>query len=69
MDSPLAADGNWPHMGSQEPAQEFLDAYRHQVATMAYASSLTYYHRMPAMRGLFKSLIRRLIHKMLRHEV
>lgn len=64
-----ATDGDWPHMGSQEPAQEFLDAYRYQLATMAYASSLTHYHRMPALRGLFKSLIRCLIHKMLRREV
>ncbi|PYH83537.1 hypothetical protein BO82DRAFT_331309 [Aspergillus uvarum CBS 121591] len=64
-----AIDGNWPHMGSQEPAQEFLDAYRYQLATMAYASGLTYYHRMPALRGLFKPLIRRLIHKMLLRDV
>ena len=64
-----APDGDWPHMGSQEPAQEFLDAYRYQLATMAYAASVTHYHRMPAMRGLFKPLIRQLIHKMLRREV
>ncbi|KAI9924306.1 hypothetical protein ASPWEDRAFT_29875 [Aspergillus wentii DTO 134E9] len=64
-----AIDGDWPHMGSQEPAQEFLDAYRYQLATMAYAAGVTHYHRMPAMRGLFKPLIRRLIHKMLRREV
>jgi hypothetical protein len=36
---------------------------------MAYASGLTHYLRMPAMRGLFKLLIHRLIHKMLRREV
>ncbi|GLA13196.1 hypothetical protein AnigIFM62618_009726 [Aspergillus niger] len=64
-----AADGEWPHMGSQEPAQEFLDAYRYQLATMVYASGLTYYHRMPVMRGLFKPLIRRLIKKMLHRDV
>ncbi|KAJ5247100.1 hypothetical protein N7468_002083 [Penicillium chermesinum] len=64
-----ADDGEWPHMGAQEPAQEFLDAYRYQLATMAYASGVTHYHRMPAMRGIFKPLMRRLIHKMLRREV
>jgi hypothetical protein len=64
-----AVDGEWPHMGSQEPAQEFLDAYRYQLATMAYACGLTHYHRLPVMRSLFKTLIRRTIHKMLRREV
>ena len=64
-----ALDGEWPHMGSQEPDQGFLDAYRYQLATMAYATGLTHYHRMPAMRGLFKPLMRRLIHKMLCKEV
>jgi hypothetical protein len=64
-----AIDGEWPHMGTQEPAQEFLDAYRYQLATMAYAAGLCHYHRLPAMRGLFRPLIRRLIHKMLRREV
>ncbi|PYH94018.1 hypothetical protein BO71DRAFT_450308 [Aspergillus ellipticus CBS 707.79] len=64
-----AIDGNWPHMGSQEPGQEFLDGYRYQLATMVYAAGVTHYHRMPAMGGLFKPLIRQLIHKMLRREV
>ena len=27
-------DGQWHHMGAQEPMQEFLDAYRYQLATM-----------------------------------
>ncbi|KAJ5111254.1 hypothetical protein N7532_001789 [Penicillium argentinense] len=52
-----------------EPAQDFLDAYRYQLATMAYAAGVTHYHRMPVMRSLFKPLIRRLIHKILRREV
>ncbi|KAE8159826.1 hypothetical protein BDV40DRAFT_290574 [Aspergillus tamarii] len=49
-------DGSWHHMGSLEPMQGFLDAYPH-------------YHRLPALRGTFKPLIRQLIHKMLRREV
>lgn len=62
-------DGQWNHMESQEPMQEFLGSYRYQLATMAYASSVTHYHRMPALRSIFKTLHRRLIHKMLRREV
>ncbi|KAH8693554.1 hypothetical protein BGW36DRAFT_398874 [Talaromyces proteolyticus] len=54
---------------NDEPAQEFLDAYRYQLATMVYAAALTHFHRMPAMRTLFQRLIRRLIYKMLRREV
>ncbi|KAF2099441.1 hypothetical protein NA57DRAFT_65513 [Rhizodiscina lignyota] len=64
-----ATDGNWPHMGAQEPGQEFLDAYRYQLATMAYAAGLAHYHHMPAMRSLFQPLMRNLILKMLRREV
>jgi hypothetical protein len=37
-----APDGDWPHMSSQEPGLEFLDAYRYQLATMAYASGLAH---------------------------
>lgn len=62
-------DGEWPHMGCQEPDQVFLDAYRYQLATMAYGAILAHYHRLPAMRNLFKPLIRSLIRKMLRREV
>ncbi|TVY82804.1 Linalool dehydratase/isomerase [Lachnellula suecica] len=62
-------DGEWKHMGSQEPMQEFLDAYRYQLALMSYAVGVTHYHRMPALRSVFKPLFRRLIHKMLRREV
>ncbi|KAK4931638.1 hypothetical protein LTR49_002030 [Elasticomyces elasticus] len=41
----LLLDGQWTHMGAQEPRQEFLDAYRYQLATMAYTISVTHYHR------------------------
>ncbi|KAG9570109.1 hypothetical protein KCU61_g8314, partial [Aureobasidium melanogenum] len=63
------ADGEWHHMGTQEPMQEFLDAYRYQLATMAYTLALTHYHHQPALRGVYKPLFRRIIHKMLRREV
>ncbi|KAH0038758.1 hypothetical protein KCU78_g1428, partial [Aureobasidium melanogenum] len=63
------ADGEWHHMGTQEPMQEFLDAYRYQLATMAYTIALTHYHHQPTLRGVYKPLFRRIIHKMLRREV
>lgn len=62
-------DGEWHHMGSAEPAQEFMDAYRYQLATMAYACGVAHYHRLPTLRSVFKPLMRRMIHKMLRREV
>ncbi|KAL2874335.1 hypothetical protein SGCOL_010506 [Colletotrichum sp. CLE4] len=58
-------DNDWNLMGSQEPLQEFLDAYRYQLATMAYAASVAHYHRQPALRSVYKKLIRQTIHKML----
>ncbi|USP77976.1 hypothetical protein yc1106_05250 [Curvularia clavata] len=62
-------DGEWHHMGTQDPGQEWLDAYRYQLATMAYAAGSAHYHRLPALRSLFKPLLEQLIHKMLRREV
>lgn len=62
-------DGEWPHMGTQEPDQAFLDAFRYQIATMAYGAGVAHYHHLPAMRSLFKPLLRGLIRKMLRREV
>lgn len=61
--------GEWRHMGTQEPAQEFLDAYRYQLAIMAYAAGAAHYHRLPALRSVFKTLLKMLIDKMLRKEV
>lgn len=62
-------DGEWAMMGSIDPAQEDLTAYRYQLAIMAYALGLAHYHRLPAAPGLFRSTFDRLIHKMLRREV
>ncbi|KAK1252191.1 hypothetical protein MKX08_003378 [Trichoderma sp. CBMAI-0020] len=55
-------------MGTQVPGQEWLDAYRHQLATMAYAVAAAQYHRMPAARSTFKPLMGKIIHNMLRRE-
>lgn len=62
-------DGEWRHMGTQEPAQEWLEAFRYQISSMAYGAGVAHFHRLPALRSVFKPLIRRLIHKMLRREV
>lgn len=59
----------WHRMGSLEPAQEFLDAYRYQLATMAYGTAAAHYHRLPALRGPLKKLMRDLIGKMLHRSV
>ena len=62
-------DGDLAFMGSEDPGQEWDTAYRYQLATMAYAAGAAHYHRLPAMRSMFKALIRGLIRKMLRREV
>lgn len=62
-------DGEWHHFGTKEGHQEFDDATRYQLATMAYAAGAAHYHRLPALKGPFKLLMRQMIHKMLLREV
>lgn len=62
-------DGEWTHMGIQDPAQEWLDALRYQLATMTYAAGATHYHHLPGLKSTFKGLFKRLIRKMLRRDV
>ncbi|KAJ5555594.1 hypothetical protein N7535_008029 [Penicillium sp. DV-2018c] len=62
-------DGDWAFMGSQEPGQEWDTARRYQLATMSYAIGAAHYHRLPAMRSMFKPVFEALIRKMLRREV
>ena len=62
-------DGEWRFMGSQDPGQEWDTARRYQIATMSYAAGAAHYHRLPAMRSMFKGLVERLIAKMLHREV
>ncbi|KAJ6541708.1 hypothetical protein B0H19DRAFT_322123 [Mycena capillaripes] len=64
-----APPGEWPHMGTQVPGQEWLDSLRYQLATMAYAAGTAHYHRLPALRSVFKPLFEALIGKMLNREV
>lgn len=62
-------DGDWAFFGAQEPGQEWDTAYRYQLATMAYAAGAAHYHHLPAMRSMFKTLLSKLIAKMLRRDV
>lgn len=62
-------DGEWSHMGAQESGQEWDTAFRYQIATMGYAVGAAHYHRLPAMRAVFKKLLLKVINKMLRREV
>ncbi|KAJ7605056.1 hypothetical protein DFH06DRAFT_1275649 [Mycena polygramma] len=63
------APGEWPHMGTQAPGQEWLDALRYQLSTMTYAAGAAHYHRLPALRSVFKPLFENLITKMLKKDV
>ncbi|KAM0420298.1 hypothetical protein ACHAPT_011959 [Fusarium lateritium] len=64
-----ALDGEWGLMGGQDPDQEWGTAYRYQLSCMAYAAGAAHFHRLPAMRSMFKTLMERIINKMLRKEV
>ncbi|KAJ7146380.1 hypothetical protein C8R44DRAFT_13492 [Mycena epipterygia] len=61
--------GEWPHMGTQVPGQEWLDSLRYQLSAMAYAAGAAHYHRLPALRSVFKTLLEDLIAKMMNREV
>ena len=62
-------DGEWPFMGAQDPGHEWDTAYRYQISEMTYAAGAAHYHRLPAMRTMFKNLIGDLIKKMLHRQV
>ena len=62
-------DGEWRHMGSSDPGQEWLDAYRYQLAFMAYTLGLAVYHHLPAAAETLRAPFDALIRKMLRREV
>lgn len=62
-------DGDWAFFGAQEPGQEWDTARRYQLGHMAYAVGAAHYHHLPVMREAFKSLLERVIKKMLHKEV
>lgn len=62
-------DGDWHYFGTSDAHEEWDDAKRYQLATMCYAAGVAHYHRLPALRGAFHELMRKMIHKMLLREV
>ena len=56
---------DWSLMTGRAVNQEDFGGYRFQLAYMAYALGLTYFHRLPAAPGVFRSTFQRLIEKML----
>lgn len=63
------APGDWSGMGGLEPGQEWLEAYRHQLAFMTYFLALEQYHKTPAYRELATATMDLLIQKMVRKDV
>jgi hypothetical protein len=61
--------GDWSLMGSADPGQETLSAYRYQLAYMAYTLGLAHQHWLPAAPGPLAATFRELIAKMLRRDV
>ncbi|KAJ7053981.1 hypothetical protein C8F01DRAFT_1064442 [Mycena amicta] len=64
-----ALPGEYPHMGSQLAGEEWLDSLRYQLSGMAYAAGAAHFHRLPALRSVFRPLIEALIEKMLYKDV
>ncbi|KAF7307526.1 Linalool dehydratase-isomerase [Mycena indigotica] len=64
-----ALPGEYPHMGTQIAGQEWLDSLRYQLSGMVYAASVAHYHRLPALRSVFRQVIEALIEKMLYKDV
>ncbi|MDQ0745831.1 hypothetical protein QF034_000062 [Streptomyces africanus] len=65
----LLPDGEWRHMGGIDPGQEAMDAYRYQLAYLAYSLGLAHYHHLPAAPAAVKPAFERIVAKMLRREV
>ncbi|KAL8951149.1 MAG: hypothetical protein Q9222_002856 [Ikaeria aurantiellina] len=61
-------DGDWSLMGSAT-GQDHDESFRYQMAFMAYGAGAAHYHRLPALRSVFKGLIQKLISKMLHRDV
>lgn len=56
---------DWSCMSGRAANQEDFGGYRFQLAYMAYALGLTYFHRLPAAPGVFRPIFQRLIEKIL----
>lgn len=62
-------DGDWSRMGWIEAGQEYINAYRYQLAWMGYALGIAHFHRLPGAPGAFKQSYVHLLRKMLRYDV
>jgi len=60
---------DWAHMGTRFSWQENFEAFRYQLAYMAYALGLAHFHRLPAASGYFRKSFDRLVEKMLLPDV
>ncbi|RYY98207.1 MAG: hypothetical protein EOO24_18780 [Comamonadaceae bacterium] len=60
---------DWTGMDSEEPGQGGFDAYRYQLAMMAYTVHLANYHYTPAWRDGPQATSEKLIEKMMRFDV
>lgn len=61
--------GDWSKMGGVDPGQELYDAYRYQLAYMAYTLGLAHYHWLPAAPSATKPTFEKTVEKMLRRDV
>jgi hypothetical protein len=61
--------GDWSYMGGEEEGQEWMEAYRYQLAFMTYALALAQYHKTPAYGELYQKTIDSLVQKMTRRDV
>ncbi|WNE95332.1 hypothetical protein PS467_08190 [Streptomyces luomodiensis] len=61
--------GDWSKMGGADPGQELFDAYRYQLAYMAYTLGLAHYHWLPAAPSAVKPTFEKTVGKMLRRDV
>lgn len=62
-------DGDWSLMGGASGQDHDEGSYRYQIAFMAYAAGAAHYHRLPALRSVFRGLLEKLIAKMLHKDV
>lgn len=60
---------DWSLMDSEEPGQGGFDAYRYQLAMMAYTVHLANYHYTPAWREQHRTTSEQLVDKMMRFDV
>ena len=62
--------GDWLYMGGGlEQGQEWLEAYRYQLAFMTYTLALAQYHKTPAYRELYQKAMDQFIQKLVRRDV